>query len=145
MRWLLYAYAMACGTLNPVHSGFNATLSHHLGAVRAACVSAALSALTIAALALVRGEWTLPAGVSDVPWWAWGSGFIEAFIVLSQPVVAPKIGAASYTGLLVTSSIVMSVVLDQIGGLGFAQRTATAGRIVGAALMVAGVTMVAAL
>ena len=145
MGFLLYAFALVSGVLNPVHTGFNTTLSRHLGPVRAAFLSSALATGALLAVLALRGELRLPAGRAGVPWWAWGSGLIEAVIVLSQPVVAPKIGAAAYTALLVTASVAMSVGLDHLGLLGFAQRTATLGRIAGAGLMVGGMVMVAAL
>lgn len=144
MGFLLYVYALACGAINPVHSGFNTTLARHMGALRAAAVSSVVATVALTAVVLLRGELRLPMR-PGLPWWAWGSGLIEAVIVLSQPVVAPKVGAATYTALLVTASVLMSVVLDQAGALGFAQRAATLGRVAGAGLMVGGMVMVAVL
>lgn len=51
-------------------------------------------------------------------------------------------GAASFTGLTVTASVVFSVLLDHYGLIGFEQHAAGWGRIVGAALMCAGVLLV---
>jgi transporter family-2 protein len=48
-------------------------------------------------------------------------------------------------GILVTSSVCASIVLDHFGLVGFQEHAASWGRIVGAALMIAGVWLVATL
>lgn len=142
MSALLYAYALVCGAFNPVHSGFNTTLSKKIGPNWTAFVSTGLATLVLLAALAVRGDLRLPGSRSQVPWWAWGSGLIEAFIVLSQPVVAPRLGVATYTALLITASICMSIVLDHLGALGLAQHPASLGRVAGGAIMIGGMVMV---
>ena len=80
-----------------------------------------------------------------MPWWAWLGGLAGSVFLLSQPVVAPKIGAGPFIGLTVTASTILSVAIDHYGWLGFPQHTASVGRIVGTGLMVVGVGLVAAL
>jgi len=53
------------------------------------------------------------------------------------------LGAAVYIGITVTASAIASVRLDHFGLLGFQQHSASIGRLIGAALMIAGVSLIA--
>ncbi len=54
-------------------------------------------------------------------------------------------GAGLFNGLTITAGIVASVAIDHFGLMKFAQHTASPGRVGGAALMIAGVILVALL
>jgi hypothetical protein len=49
------------------------------------------------------------------PWWAWLGGLCGAASLLSQPIAAPRLGAGTNIGLLITASSVMSVGFDHLG------------------------------
>jgi transporter family-2 protein len=49
-----------------------------------------------------------------------------------------------FIGLTVTASTLLSVALDHYGWLGFAQHPASTGRLIGAVLMILGVSLIAA-
>jgi bacterial/archaeal transporter family-2 protein len=57
--------------------------------------------------------------------------------------VAQRIGAGPYVGVAVTAAVVMSLILDHFGLVGFEQHRANPWRLLGAALMIAGVVLVA--
>jgi transporter family-2 protein len=57
-------------------------------------------------------------------------------------VLAQKLGSGVFTGLTLTASLVTSVLLDQFGVIGFRQHSASPARLVGCALMIAGVWMI---
>ena len=89
------------------------------------------------------GQLGLPSGKAEqAPWWAWLGGVCGAIALLSQPLAAPRLGAAAYVGLFVTASIVLSVIADHFGWLGFDQHAAGLGRIAGCLLMVTGIALV---
>lgn len=103
-------------------------------------LSVGISVLVIIGLAL--GQLGLPSGkAAQAPWWAWLGGMCGAISLLSQPLAAPRLGAAIYVGLLVTASSVASVIADHFGWLGFDQGGASFGRIAGCAIMVAGIAL----
>jgi transporter family-2 protein len=77
-----------------------------------------------------------------VPWWAWPAGACGAIYLLSQPLVAPRLGAGAYMGLSVTAQLVGALVLDHFALLGLPEHPASLPRIVGALLMGAGVMLV---
>lgn len=76
--------------------------------------------------------------------WAWLGGLCGGVYVLAVIFIADKVGAAVFTGLAVTAAIVTSVLLDHFGLVGFQVHAAGIGRIVGAVLMVAGLSLVCA-
>ena len=58
--------------------------------------------------------------------------------MLSQLFVAQSLGSAVFIGIVVTSSVVMSLGLDHYGLVGFEVHRVNWGRVAGAVLMVAG-------
>ena len=123
----------------------NGALSRALGKpVLAVAVSLLGSLACIAAfgVAAVRlGDFDL-AKAGDVPWWAWPAGVCGAVFLLSQPIVLPRVGAATFTGLAVTAQVLMALTLDQLGALGLERHPASPMRLAGAALMIAGIAMI---
>jgi transporter family-2 protein len=143
--WICMLAALA-GALSSVQSGANGELGRLLGnPFWVASISLSISlALTVALGLFTRG-----AGVSaftqltQAPWWAWAGGLCGAIFVSAQPVAAPRLGAAVYIGITVTASAIASLILDHFGLLGFQHHPASVWRILGAALMVAGVSLIA--
>ena len=144
MQWLLMPVAIAAGSLMVVQAACNRSLEVALD--RPVTVGVLSLAIGLAALlmgGLVSGQLQLPAGrVAQVPWWAWLGGLCGATALLSQPLAAPKLGAALYIGLFVTASCVVSVLADHFSWLGFPEHAAGVGRIIGCALMVIGITLI---
>jgi len=104
-------------------------------------LSIGISVLVIIGFAL--GQLGLPSGkAAQAPWWAWLGGMCGAISLLSQPLAAPRLGAAIYVGLFVTAASVASVIADHFGWFGFDQHAASFGRIAGCAMMVAGIALV---
>ena len=144
MRWLLTPIAVFAGMLMVVQAACNGMLEKVLDrpvTVAVLSLSVGISVLLIGGLAL--GKLEFPAEkMAQVPWWAWFGGAIGAISLLSQPLAAPRLGAAMYIGLFVTASSVTSIVVDHFGWLGFEQHPATLGRIAGGLLMVIGIALV---
>ncbi len=138
--------AAVAGILSSVQSGANGTLGKIFGnPVAPVLISLGISLIFAIAVALAaRGtDWFDPSRAAAAPWWAWVGGFCGAIFVFSQPIAAPRLGAAVYMGITVTASLMASVAIDHMGLLGFAQHSASAGRIAGTALMIAGVYLIA--
>lgn len=146
MPWFLYFFAVAAGAVSTALSGSNATLSKQLAEpITAGLVVQLVTIVALVAVGMVHGGMAWPAGgkIAATPWWAWLGGFGGAIILLAQLTIAQRIGAAPYLAITVTAGIVVSVLLDQYGWLGFDQVRASWGRIAGVALMVGGVVLVA--
>lgn len=83
-------------------------------------------------------------GVGGMPWWAPLGGLVGSFAVVTGLLFVDKIGAGPFAGLTITANLIMSLLVDQFGWFGIEQHSLGIGRIVGGALMVAGIALIAA-
>jgi bacterial/archaeal transporter family-2 protein len=86
----------------------------------------------------------LPTGetLSQMPWWAPLGGLVGAFAVVAGLLFVGKVGAGAYAGLTITANILMSLVIDKFGLFGMHTHALSAGRMIGAALMIGGITLI---
>ena len=135
---------IVAGMLTTVQSGSNAALNKALGQpiMVALVVMAANLAVYLAMTPVLGLSWPAPERFAQAPWWAWIGGVFGGLYVLSAVLFAERLGAALFTGLVVTASIVPSIALDHFGWVGFEQHAAGTGRIVGGALMIGGLILV---
>jgi transporter family-2 protein len=145
MTFLLLLAALAAGTANPFQSGTNAELNKQLGTPMWATILVYCSGLAGLLLlqALVRQPLPGTAKMATVPWWAWLGGLVSIISTVVAVMTAQKLGSGVFTGLSITASLVTSVLLDHYGLIGFKQHTASPLRMVGCAIMVAGLWIVA--
>ena len=146
MNWWPAAFALFAASLLPVQAALNGALNRALGRpLWVVLISLSGSAIFIAATGLASGRLSLPAAerVALVPWWAWPAGVCGAIYLSSQPLVAPRLGAATYMSLSVVAQIAAALVLDHFGALNLPQHAASPLRVVGGLLMGAGVVLVA--
>jgi transporter family-2 protein len=145
---MMYLFIALTGVLNSIQAGSNATLEKYLqNPILSALVSfgsgtaALLLALAIYA-AITKAP--MPSGqqMSAVPWWGWIGGSFGALYILAMVLTAEKVGSGIFVGLSITASILASLVIDHFGLLGFRQHTAGPARILGGALMVAGMFLI---
>ena len=141
---LLMLLAVLGGLMNPVQSGLSTAMVKAIERpFLVAVITIGLGLLCALIGAAVAGQLMLPAGtLGKMPWWVWLVGLTGFTIAISRPYAAPVLGAGTYTALTLTASIVLSIVLDHYGMLGFEPHAAHWGRILGAALMVLGVFLV---
>ncbi|KAA0125358.1 DMT family transporter [Methylobacterium sp. P1-11] len=142
----LYGFALLAGIATAIEPGQNAGLAKSLARpLLAGVVSLVVSIATILAAMLVTGQYGLPATdrLAQVPWWAWLGGLMSAGLTMAQLSVSKRIGAASFLGLIVTAGVVTSILLDHFGLVGFKVHEASLWRILGGALMIGGVALVA--
>ena len=144
MRGLLVPVAVVAGSLMVIQAACNSALERTWErpiTVGVISLSIGISVLVVVGFAL--GQLGLPSGKAEqAPWWAWLGGACGAIALLSQPLAAPRLGAAIYVGLFVTASTVVSVIADHFGWLGFDQHAAGFGRIAGCLLMIIGIALV---
>ena len=141
---LAILFALAAGAMLPIQAGINAQLSDWLDSpVRASLVSFAVGTAALLAVTLVafRG---FPGAhrLQEAPWWVWIGGLLGAFYVLGSVVTAPRLGAAGFIAVILAGQSATSLVLDHFGWVGFAEKAATPGRVVGLVLVAAGVLLI---
>ena len=143
MEWLILAAALGIGARLAGQVGVNASLGKHLGQP----VLAALASFSIGTLALfiytlvLRLPWPAPSSVTGFPWWVWLGGLMGAVYVTASVILAPRLGVAVFTALVVAGQLVAALVMDHYGWLGMEVLPVTPGRLVGALLLAAGVVL----
>jgi transporter family-2 protein len=139
------AFAFAIGLMIPVQAAVNNQLKGFVGSstLLAAFISFTVGTLALAVVATVnRQPWGSLANLTKVEWWHLTGGLLGALFVFGTTLLAPRIGLAKMTALIVAGQVVISLILDHNGWLGLAVREITPTRLIGAALVVGGVFLV---
>jgi transporter family-2 protein len=143
MTWLLVPLALLAGFVLPVQFAVNAQLRTYAGGPFAAATISFLVGTVALVLATVASREHVTFGrLGDAPWWAWGGGFLGAFYLVASIVLAPRLGAGTTVALVVGGQMLAALVIDQFGLLRLPVHHAGPARIAGAALVVAGVTLI---
>jgi transporter family-2 protein len=82
------------------------------------------------------------AAIRDTHWWNWIGGPLGALIVVAGATLTRELGAAVFIALVVAGQLICSMILDQFALMGLEYQPITWGRLVGAALVVAGVVCI---
>ena len=144
MQWLAIVFALLAGVANPFQSGTNAELKTQLAQPLWATMWVYGTGLIGVLLVQVFARQPLPASthVHAVPWWAWMGGLISILATFAGLMFAQQLGAGVFTGITITVSVVVSILLDHFGLIGFKHHTASPLRVAGGVLMVGGVWLV---
>lgn len=137
---VLIPLTLLAGMLLSLQAGVNTRLRTGLGDPGlAALVSFLVGTAALALFALARRA-DLPTAVTiaRIPWWAWTGGLLGAVYVAGVTVVAPRLGVAALTALVVAGQLAMALVLDHFGWLGFARRPVDLVRVAGVAMVLGG-------
>lgn len=143
MKWLLYLLAFAGGIALPMQVGLNTALRTHLGnPLQVTFVSFSIGAAA-ALIYSLAARYPIPTmqSVAGSSWWMWFGGILGAFYVVTTIVAAPQIGAAITLGLVIAGQMTASLVLDHIGFAGLTPHPISFWRVVGALLVIGGVTV----
>ena len=141
----IYLFIIFGGVLQAMGSAMNAQLYKSLvNPWLASLVSFGLIvAFFVCAFAVVHKPLPSLQQVLDMPWWAPLAGLIGAVAVYAGLVLVGKVGAGPYTGLNVTAALLTSIAVDHFGWLNVEVHRAHPLRLLGALLMVGGVTLIA--
>ncbi|MDQ6675874.1 MAG: DMT family transporter [Acidobacteriota bacterium] len=144
MNLFFYAFAAAAGMLNTVQAGANAQLRKSLDQPLLAGLVVYGTALAGLLLAALFVHWSRPTGeqLSRTPWWAWAGGILSIASTMAGLLLARKLGSAVFTSLTVTCSLLVSVLLDHFGWVGFEVHRANPLRLIGCGLLVGGLLLV---
>ena len=145
--WLiLFGGLLALGAggvmaLQPAVNGKLATQCSH--PLQASLISFATGLLAISVVGLVMQiGLPNPSRLVELPWWAWGGGLLGTYMVTVSLLIAPRLGATRWLVLVLAGQVTLSIVLDHFGWLGYPQHSVSWQRIIGVALLVAGVFIV---
>ena len=131
------------GGMIAIQAPTNAMLARAGGSpVLAALISFAVGTAALLAAWIVSGNRPGTAPFAGLPWYAWIGGLYGAMFVAVAAYAAPKIGLASLITIGIAGQIAMALWLDHAGALGLPREPINVGRLLSAALVIAGVVLV---
>jgi transporter family-2 protein len=135
--------ALLTGVTIAVQTGINTQLRSFLGSPLQAVFVSFMVGTVLVALTLVAKRDAPPlAKWAQMPWWMWLGGVCGLFIVSTNIVVAPRLGAALLISLAIAGQLGTALVLDHYGAFGFPVHTISPARVAGAVLLIAGVVLI---
>ena len=135
---LLSAFAGALVAMQPP---INSRLGSAVGTFAAATISFLVGTVALLVVTVLAGGTHL-GGLRDVPWWCFAGGLIGAVFVASSLVTVRTLGAGGVVAATIAGQLTASVVIDNFGLLGIAQKPLTLAKMVGVALLAAGVFLI---
>jgi transporter family-2 protein len=140
----LYPIILVAGALQAWGPPMNHTLRVSLENPWLASLVSFLPIVALLACLLMCLPHPLPSerGLAEMPWWAPLGGLVGAFAVVAGLLFVGEVGASAFAGLTITANILMSLAIDRFGMFGMQVHELSAGRVAGAALMVAGITLI---
>jgi transporter family-2 protein len=121
----------------------NATLARVIGSpLWASVINFAIGLLALVGFAVVAGARASTGGFGQVPAWAWIGGLLGAGYVASVTILGPRLGGMTLVALVLAGQLLVALVVDQFGILGYPQIAVTPTRLLGAALLLAGALLV---
>lgn len=131
--WIIALYAMGAtigGALFPIQSCVNFVMTRHLGTpYRAVMVSFAggcAAVWLLTGLSYCFSETMRNAGpifisnAKSIPLWMWlGGGLLGATFITSAVIGLPALGAVAFTGIFISTQLVVATIFDSVGAFGF--------------------------
>jgi bacterial/archaeal transporter family-2 protein len=144
MIWLLLFFALLAGMMLPLQTGVNSQLSRLVGnSTMAATISFSVGTVALL-LYSVALRVPLPAlgEVSKAPFWIWTGGLLGAFFIVTTTTLASKMSITVMVSLIIAGQLLVSLILDHYGLLGFPVHPITIWRVVGVLLLLVGVVLI---
>src|SRR5438552_18284016 len=120
----------------------NSKLGKSVGTFAAASISFLIGTAILLAITALRSSDVHLAGASGLAWYYFTGGLLGAAYVTTVLVSVRTLGAGGVTAATIAGQLSTAVVLDRVGAFGLAQKPITIGRLVGVALLAAGVFLV---
>ncbi|MET9230006.1 DMT family transporter [Lentzea sp. NPDC003310] len=142
MYFVLLGSALLAGALLAVQASANLQLTRAVGTpYGASALQLGLAAVVLALLAAATGTIGALALVTEAEPWHLLGGLASPLYITSGILLFPRLGALAAVGLFVTGQVFASLALDLFGLLGVPQRPVSAGVVVGAVAVLAGITV----
>lgn len=141
----LYPIILVAGALQAWGPPMNGALRNALTNPWLASVVSFLPVVAFLAVLFLCQPRPLPTveGVTSMPWWAPLGGLIGAVAVIAGLLFVNKVGAGAFAGLTITANILMSLLVDQFGMFGMEVHHLNVWRMLGGAMMVGGIALIA--
>lgn len=131
------------GALLPLQAGLNTKMGKEIGSpVAASFISFAVGALALLVyLLLTKNTWQAT-GLRTASPINWLAGLFGAFYVTAVVLAFPKLGPALTFGIIIAGQLLISLFLDHYNILVHQQHSINIFRVIGMALIIAGVVLI---
>ena len=141
---LLYLAALGAGISVATQQVLNGSLRASLQSPAWAGFASYLGGLATMVVVLLAMREQMPSWklVAATPWWAWSGGILGGVFILLVILLLPSLGAATLLALVVAGQMSAAVIMDHFGVFGLAQHSLSISRLLGVALVIAGVVLI---
>ena len=143
MYFLIIALAM--GLLVPLQTAANSRLRQVVGpAYVSTLVSFSVSTLALLLVSLLTGNKIIPTEqmLAEAPWWSWFAGLVAVVTITIAIHLFKEIGQLQAIIIPMFSQLIFSLLIDHFGWFGARVIPLGTNRIIGALLLIIGVTLV---
>ena len=131
------------GGLIALQAPINSTLGKSVGSLPAASFSFGVGLVALVGITLmVAGGFGDLGKAGDLSWYYLIGGVLGAVYVTTALIAVRTLGAGGVTAATIAGQLTMSVTLDRLGVLGLDERSLSASRLLGVALLAAGTFLV---
>ncbi|MFH8714530.1 DMT family transporter [Streptomyces zaomyceticus] len=143
MHTALLAAALLVGCLLAVQASVNLQLNSAVGTpYGASTIQLGVATGLLTVLAVVAGALGALGKLPDVEPWQLLGGLASPLYITSGILLFPRLGALAAVGLFVTGQMFASLALDLFGLLGLEQQDLSAGIVIGAVAVLAGIVVI---
>ena len=136
---LLTAFA---GGMVAMQAPINSALGKAAGNFTAATISFAVGTTALLGITLLSNTKADLSAVGDLRWYYLTGGLLGAIYVTTVLVSVRTLGAGGVTAATISGQLAFSVILDRIGAFGLDEKPLSVGRVLGVALLAAGVFLI---
>lgn len=137
------ALVFLSGVFLPIQAGLNTRLGKMAGSpVHASLLSFVVGTVALVLYIMVTRQSVSWAGVKEAPGYVWIAGIMGAFYVTIIILAFPRLGPGVTFGLVVAGQMIMSVVLEHNNILVAQHTPINAMKLLGIALVIAGVFII---
>ena len=141
---MLILAAMAVGAVIPAQTAVNSRLRTSVGAPLPTSfysfTVAFLCAVTLA-VAISGFRWDFAAAAAE-PWWVWIGGVMGTVFLTGNVLLFPRLGSVETVVIPILGQVIMALVIDQFSIFGAPQTEASALRLLGAVVVLAGIVCI---
>lgn len=135
--------ALTAGAIVPLQGGANAALGRALGHPLLATTASLMVSLLVMIPLLLMMRVPVPAFSAALagPWWLWTGGLAGVFYLTAALTLSPLMGASMFMAAVIAGQMVLSLLMDQYGWMGFPLRPVSGLRLLAVGLVIAGVVV----
>jgi bacterial/archaeal transporter family-2 protein len=130
------------GGLVAMQAPVNSKLGKAAGTFAAASISFLIGTAILVAITAISGKGVSTAAASKLPWYYFTGGLLGAAYVTTVLVSVRTLGAGGVTAATIAGQLSTAVVLDRVGAFGLPEKPISLARVIGVALLAAGVFLV---